>query len=126
MTNTLNLFEAIARRLFSLSQAHHSFQWGIKQEIRGLLAKYAPFGSGFDNGTKLDFEKSTPEKLVFQVGFHHMDDVGYYTEWTHHKVTVRASLIWGVEVSVSGRNVNDIKSHIEAVFRNIAQEKVSR
>jgi len=96
----------------------HSSDWDRmhKNCIDDLVLKYLPQGSGFDSGTKLDFSKSTCNKLVFNTSFHHMDDFGSYAGWTEHRVTIKPSLAFGHIVSVSGRNRNDIKEYIATQF----------
>jgi hypothetical protein len=85
------------------------------EHIKRLL-EYFPSGSGFDNGTHLDWEHSTEEKLVFDTAFHHMNENGMYDGWTEHSVTVRPSLQFGFTLSISGRNRNDIKELIAQDF----------
>jgi len=92
-----------------------------KAAISSILQD-APSGSGIDNGTKLDWERSTEEKLVFQTSFHHMTE-GFYDGWTEHTVTVRPSFVFGVGVKVSGRNRNDIKDYLAEVFGVWMQEE---
>lgn len=87
-----------------------------EDRIQAIVDNEFPSGSGFDSGTTLDLDKSTPEKLVFHTAFHHMNPVGYYDGWTHHTVTVRPSLAYGFTLSVSGRNRRDIKEYIVQAF----------
>ena len=47
-----------------------------KETIETLVDEFMPGGSGIDNGTKIDLDSSTGEKLVFTLGYHHMNDVG--------------------------------------------------
>lgn len=75
-----------------------------------------PSGSGFDAGTKLDFEKSTPEKLVFTTSFHHMDENGGYCGWTDHSVIVTPSLQQSFKIRVTGKDRAFIKEYITDVF----------
>jgi len=81
--------------------------------LMGLM----PSGSGIDKGTKLDDEKSGLRKLVFQCAFHHMDEVGYYTRWTHHRIEVVPTFD-GAEVTVGGSDFNSIKDHLFYVFHH--------
>lgn len=84
-------------------------------------------GSGFDGGAGLDLDKSTPNKLVFQTSFHHMNEGGFYTGWTKHTVTVRPTIQEpGYALTVSGRDKNDIKEHIAEVFSAVLEEEVAR
>ena len=75
----------------------------------------APSGSGIDCGTKLD-DTATPEKLVFSMSFHHMNDGGFYDGWTEHKITVKASLQFGFTLSISGRDRNQIKDYLSEIY----------
>ena len=93
------------------------------EETLVYLNQYLPSGSGFDNGSTFNVEKSTSEKLVFNTSFHHMNSNGYYTQWTDHTVTVTPSF-YGLNIKVSGRNHNDIKDYIAECFDNILNESV--
>lgn len=95
-------------------------EWRVKHYdlIRALVTERMPSGSGFDNGTKFDFDKSTPEKLVFITSFHHMDENGGYCGWTEHEIIVTPSLVFGLNLRVTGKNRNDIKDYISEVFYN--------
>src|SRR5208283_5262110 len=69
-------------------------EWRFKHEYRilELVKEHMPSGSGIDCGTTIDFVASTPEKLVFNASYHHMDQNGFYDGWTDHIITVRPSL----------------------------------
>lgn len=94
------------------------------QTLLTLVENVMPRGSGFDNGTTLDMERSTSERLVFNTAFHHMDEQGGYDGWTEHTVTVTPSLIGGINLRVSGRNRNDIKDYIFECFESALKESV--
>lgn len=91
-------------------------EWETKHQDRidSCLESF-PSGSGFDSGTKLD-ESSTPERLVFNTSFHHMNDGGYYDGWTEHQVIITPSLEMGYSMRITGRNRNDIKELIGDYF----------
>lgn len=89
--------------------------------LRSIM-KSAPSGAGIDAGTQLNTEMSTSEKLVFNTSFHHMNDAGCYDGWTEHTVIVRASLTEGIELRVQGRNRNDVKDYLHAVFYHWLRE----
>lgn len=84
----------------------------------------APSGSGFDAGTKYRLHNSKPNRLEFHVGYHHMNENGFYTGWTYHKITVKPSLIHGFDLKVYGRNVNNIKEYVEDVFHEWLNSEV--
>lgn len=81
-----------------------------------LVRAHLPSGSGFDSGTRLLLDASTPDKLVFRADFHHMDENGHYDGWTEHKITATPSFAHGIELSISGRNRNEIKEYAHEVF----------
>lgn len=94
-------------------------EWEAKHHtsIVKLMAATAPHGSGIDNGTEIDFDASTGEKLVFHTSFHHMNENGMYDGWTEHTVTVVPSLTSRFDLKIGGRNRNDIKEYLHEVFR---------
>ena len=114
------------RELAGLIDARHTciergnkeWQDNHTQEILSLVKNHMPSGSGFDNGTKIDLDRSHADKLIFHTSFHHMNDTGYYCGWTDHTVTVTPSLYLTFNLRVSGRNVNDIKEYIDEAFRH--------
>lgn len=126
---THSLTYCIATRLQTLinlrKQAEAKFELVQRnvEEIETLVKNFMPSGSGFDNGTWLDFDRSTPSKLVFITSFHHMNDAGMYDGWTEHNVTLVAAFD-GMEMKVSGRNRNDIKDYIADCFRGHAQTEI--
>ncbi len=95
------------------------------QAIGVLVAEHCPSGAGFDNGTKLDLDRSTGEKLVFDTSFHHMNDGGYYDGWSEHTVAVVASLLSGFDLRISGRDRNDIKEYIAETFQYALDQEVN-
>lgn len=96
----------------------HALDWTRrhKEEAETVARDYLPSGSGFDNGTRIDWEKSNADRLVLLTSFHHMNESGFYDGWTDHAVTVRASLSLGLLISVSGRDRNGIKDLIADTF----------
>lgn len=80
------------------------------------LVELLPHGNGIDEGVKFDYDNSTPEKLIFTCGFHHMDQNGYYSGWTYHNLTITPSLQFGFKMKISGKNKNDIKAYLYDLF----------
>lgn len=50
-----------------------------------------PHGSGIDGTNSLDIDLSTPDKLVFKIPYHHMDENGFYAGWDDFKIIVTPS-----------------------------------
>lgn len=95
----------------------------IQQLVRDIL----PSGSGWDDGTNIDWDESHADKLVFYGGFHHMDEGGGYDGWTYHKIIVTPSLSFGFHLRITGSdfpnrpmaplsNRNDIKDYLHEIF----------
>lgn len=76
-----------------------------------------PSGSGFDSGTRLI--RASYSLIVFETEFHHVNENGYYDGWTSHRVAVRPSFLFGLDIAVSGKNRNDIKGYISYVFSRV-------
>jgi hypothetical protein len=87
-----------------------------RDRLVSICRECLPSGSGFDSGTAFDMLNSTPEKLVFRTSFHRMDENGCYDGWTEHNVIIRPSLAHEINVTVSGRDRNDIKDYIGQMF----------
>ena len=85
-----------------------------------------PSGSGIDSGVKFDFDASTPEKLVFLFGFHHMNEVGYYDGWTDHSLIVTPSLQFGFHIRITGKDRNDVKDYLYETFQYALAEEVNQ
>lgn len=117
----MKVYEAIARTLDALRRVEanterygHDVAATHRERLDTLCKNYLPSGSGFDNGTSLS-DESKPERLVFSTGFHHMTE-GMYDGWTNHSVVVTPSLMFGLNLRVTGRNRNEIKEYIAEVF----------
>ena len=95
-----------------------NIKWRDKHwnSIECFIFEHMPSGSGVDNGTTFDYEKSTQEKLIFNLSYHHMDQYGNYSGWTEHTITVRPSLVGAFKLSISGRNRNDIKDYLNDIY----------
>jgi hypothetical protein len=94
------------------------------EEKLNSWCKEGPSGSGWDNGTKIDLELSRKEKLVFKGSFHHMNEHGYYDGWTDHFIVVKPSLAFGFELSITGRDRNEIKDYLSDVFYSWLREEI--
>ncbi len=93
-------------------------EWQDRHEskIFQVVRDHMPSGSGFDSGPTLD-DASTPQRLVFNTSFHHMDEWGGYAGWTEHQVIITPCLWSGFNIRVTGRDRNDIKEYIAEAFQ---------
>ncbi len=82
-----------------------------------------PSGAGVDNGTGIEWDASTGEKLVLRVSYHHMHSNGFYDGWADYPITVRPSLIHGLDLKIGGRDRNDVKEYLADLYRDALQKE---
>jgi hypothetical protein len=82
-----------------------------------IIKEYLPSGSGIDNGTKLDIEKSNRDRLVFNIAFHCMDSNGYYAGWRDYVLTVKPSLPFDIDLKITGRDYNGLKDYLYEIYQ---------
>jgi hypothetical protein len=114
--NAYPLYQHIAKALQWRSNVSGAYL-DRAEELIDALETQLPSGSGIDTGTKIDREKSTPEKLVLTFGYHHMNHNGYYTHWTDHKVTIKPSLVDGFDMKITKNGTDDyLMDYLHDVF----------
>ena len=96
----------------------------LEDEITRMVKAFMPSGSGVDSGTTIDMEQSNDRKIVFNTAFHHMDEHGGYDGWTEHTITFHATFS-SPNISISGKNRNDIKEYLADIFENAFNQKVA-
>jgi hypothetical protein len=101
--------------------------WAEKhtERLEWYARNMLPSGSGIDSGTTIDLDASTGDKIVLRTAYHHMDEHGGYNGWSEHTVTVRASLIHGITLTIGGRNRNQIKDYLYEVYDEALREKIN-
>ena len=73
------------------------------EDLARLQRDNLPHGSGIDGSyTPMDLDGSTPERLVFNVDYHAMDEHGGYCGWFRYTAIATPSFS-GVSVSVRRR-----------------------
>lgn len=119
------LAHLVSARANCMKDSINNVEWQRKHEdfAEQLVKDYMPSGSGFDSGTKLDWDTSHIDKLVFTTAFHHMDDNGFYDGWTEHTVTVTPCFD-SFRLRISGRNRNDIKEMMYEQFSHCLETDV--
>ena len=80
-----------------------------------------PSGSGIDCGTKIDLDRSTPNKIVLTMEYHHMNDVGMYNGWTAHDIIITPSLQNEFDMRITGRDRNYIKECLYETYHEALQ-----
>lgn len=93
-------------------------------DLHEMVKMFMPSGSGIDNGIKLDTDESKPDKLVFTFSYHHMNENGMYDGWTDHKCIVTPSLVFEIDLRITGPNRNDVKDYLYETFRTALTSQV--
>lgn len=115
------LYVRLARTLaaYRNCEASGNHEWRVRHEMElsRMQRDELPHGSGIDGtAIPLDLDASTPERLVFVVPFHPMNDHGSYVAWTTFKITVRPSLQFGIDLRITGRDYNGAKEYVAEAF----------
>jgi hypothetical protein len=134
---TSKLYQHIASALCAMENCRRSgnTEWLSRHEanIETLCKDFMPSGSGIDCGTRLDWDASScerqtsgeyPSRLVFSFSFHHMNESGMYDGWTEHKLIVRPSLVFGIDLKITGRDRNGIKEYLYDVFQSALDQDI--
>ena len=100
-------------------------EWGPKWlgRIEDIAENLLPSGSGFDNGTTVDLDRSSEKRIVLSTSFHHMNDSGMYDGWTDHDIIVTPAFD-GFDLRVTGRDKRDIKEYIAETFHHCLSEPI--
>jgi hypothetical protein len=86
---------------------------------------YLPSGAGFDAGTQIDLDLSTPEKIALTFEYHHMNENGFYTNWTKHLVVIEPSLVFDIELKISKNRVDEcILDYFYQVFEETLNQEI--
>ena len=118
MTGTHKFYSALAKAIEWYHRAEGEWKDRAEAQIE-KISESLPYGSGFDEGSRVVLEKSTGDKIVIKTSFHHLNGNGYYDGWTEHNVIVTPSLQYGYYLKITGRNRNWIKDYIHEVFDNL-------
>lgn len=101
-------------------------EWKVKHEDK--LSEYIcelPHGSGIDGEVSLDKENSNPNKLIFHIEYHCMNENGYYAGWYGYKIIVTPSLQNDFDLKIVGKDTpNMAKEYLYEVFQNAFSEEV--
>jgi hypothetical protein len=116
------LATTIEARQNCVKAGNQEWQCRHSETLIQIAENCLPSGSGVDCGTKLDIEFSNPDKLVFDVDYHHMSDGGYYDGWTKHQVIVTPSLGHEFSLQITGPDRNDIKEYLHEIFHAALSE----
>src|SRR5215813_12207231 len=113
---TRKLYQALAglveARLNCMASGNNELLHYFEERGNKLVRECMPSGGRF-NGTKLDWNRSMPNKLVLVTAYL---QPGHDAGRTKHTVTVRPDLGLGYKLSISKSNRHDVKEFM-AEFR---------
>jgi hypothetical protein len=113
---TRKLYQALAglveARLNCMASGNNEPLHSYEEQGNKLVRECIPSGGRFD-GTKLDWNRSMPNKLVLVTAYL---QTGRDAGWTKHTVTVRPDLCLGYRLSISKANRHSVKEFM-AEFR---------
>jgi hypothetical protein len=109
---TRRLYQALAglveARLNCMASDNNELLHHCEEQANDLVRECMPNGGRF-HSTRLDWNRSMPNKLVLVTGYRH---TGHDAGWTKHTVTVRPDLCLGFKLSISRSNRHDFKEFI--------------
>lgn len=104
----MKLYQKIAR---VVSQKNEPLKGKELKKLQDLL----PSGSGIDYGSVI-LLKSTDKRIEIITSFHHLNEVGFYTQWTDHRIIITPSFEEEITIRITGKNYNSIKDYLYDVF----------
>lgn len=84
-----------------------------------------PHGSGLDGDWSIDWEQTRENRIVLRIPYHHMDSNGYYCGWSDLRFVIRPSLLFGLQLSLTGtgRGNSDLADYLhESVLAALKAE----
>lgn len=111
-----NLAQILAAlRAFDEGRALNPAFKTIWEDRLETLAALLPSGSGIDSGVTIDRDASNGDRVVLDVPYHEMNDVGMYVGWINYRITARADLQTGVDLEIrrNNRRVSDNDPHAD-------------
>lgn len=101
-------------------------EWEVRWHERlNRLVDLIPSGGGIDVGPRAHGSvEIKPDGIRFDISYHHMNDGGFYDGWTEHTITVRPAFD-GIDVRVSGRDRNQIKSHLHETMLHAFMQRIT-
>ena len=117
------IYKEIAKTIDARNRCHDkgNWEWYDKHSDRlEMIEKnYLPSGSGFDNGTSIDWENSTDNEIVLVSAYHKMDENGFYDGWVDLIINVTPSLAFDIDIEIDGDfgdDVYQLEDYIYDVF----------
>jgi len=126
LLNAPPLYQKLARLIAASFSAFSLGNWtwadNHKDAADQLVFEFMPSGSGFDSGTQIDWNSQEAwfqnhkkvDRIYMRTSFHHMNEAGMYTHWTHHALTITAAF--------DGFDMHMTKGRADEGFMDYAQD----
>lgn len=83
-----------------------------------------PHGSGFDAGCSIEAEQTFDDVVVISGSYHHMNEDGFYTHWSHFNAVVKPSFSCGMSIEVSGGGDEDHRDYVsETLYHALSSDE---
>jgi hypothetical protein len=105
-----------ARKRCEGDKSHKKWYERWTTRLNWIAANRLPHGSGVDNGTTIDIDRSTEDRIILYTAYHHMNETGMYDGWTEHSIIITPSLVCRFHIRITGRDRNDIKNYLTELF----------
>jgi hypothetical protein len=119
-----HLVGAIAARANCEKSGNSEWSRTHRERADALAAEHLPNGSGVDSGSQIDWDKSSAQMIVINTSYHHMNEHGMYDGWTEHQVCVTASLLFDLNIRITGEDRNEIKEYLHEIFNEALMREV--
>ncbi len=131
--------QKLYRHLASTIDAYHTcvkagnetWEYNHHAVICQIANNHLPHGSGIDSGCEVDLQCSSGERIVITSSYHCMNENGMYDGWADFTVTVKASLVHTLDMTVKSANgcskqfaKYDLGDYLHDVFYTSLTEEV--
>jgi hypothetical protein len=109
--------DANAIRANAPGAPHESFlelreEWALRWKDRlHAMLDALPHGSGLDADWHYVGDKCNADRITLSTSYHNMDTNGFYCGWSDLTVTVKPSLIHGINLRITGGD-SDLKDYL--------------
>jgi hypothetical protein len=93
-------------------------EWVARHEsaLAWIERNLLPYGGSIQPQCTVMTGESSPERVVIDVPWHHMNEHGGYDGWTSYRVIVTPSLLHGISIRITGRDRDDVKGYLLDIF----------
>ena len=111
----MELYQELASLLKWRKTVNEEYQKQLEDKL-DILTNYLPSGSGFDDGSVVDVNKSNNNKIIIHSAYHHLDNNGFYDGWSNFSIIIKPDLMFGFTLTLIGNTT--IRKYFDCDFRN--------